>query len=421
MIELLRVIDSVEQRRPHPNWTEAVDLIRHERIAIENYLCREDRPAVYGFDTLLGPLDSVTVGEGAESMLLNAHLVGRIRELDAESFMTITAVKLQQMTLGGSGIHPETYRAILGSYGQCPVPISGAWYDSYSSGDVVPAAWWTKNIADISHINKFHQGDVISLINGNFVSTAIGVEVFKELVIYFARFLAVSASFVVQFPGQTDGESVSALLSKAIWEDSGVSLNEEQNIQRPVSSRDGRLYVQAASDCVQRLAESLNSRLSSRSSNPQFTVQENGVSSQSQSSFLGLDLTLALTNALQTVSFSMGALQRFTQQHSEALQAQSKEPLQYVIQPPKVSRAVVESTRMNFGAMPISFTGSESGGVEDIWDLSLITGLRLREMIREAESQFEVLNDLNGGMEFASVTHIRRVHLVLWEHLRRAH
>jgi hypothetical protein len=102
----------------------------------------------------------------------------------------------------------------------------------------------------------------------------------------------------------------------------------------------------------------------------------------------------------------MGAVHRFTQQMSEEIQSQSVDPLQRAVQPPKISRAILEGARLRLGNLPLSFTGVESGGVEDVWDLSLSTTRILTDLIAEANSQFQPLRDLTGGQAIADAGHV---------------
>lgn len=406
-----RVRAAIDSKRPDEEWLKAQDRISSQRAMVDRHLSTTNRPHVYGFETFFGPLDSNRAPEESQLMLLKAHLQGRQGYIDGDTFAAITAVKLEQLSLGGTGVHPDTFRGVLKSMDLADSQYAGAWKDSYSSGDVVPASWWLKNILDHGRLPTLHQGDVIALINGNFVSTAMGVIALDSLTRYFAKFLAISACFVDPVPARLDGGDLPMSLIEAIWHRTHVRPLLASDVQRPVSVRDGRLYVRAVAACLNQMADALSERLDASSGNPLFVVQPDGeLGSLSQASFLGFSLTQASTSAIQTLSLCMGAFQRFTQQKSDSLQSASMEPLQYAVQPPKVSQAILEGARLRFGNLPLSFTGVESGGVEDVWDLSLTTTGMLKDFIAEANSQFEPIRDLNAGSEIADGAHIHMIH-----------
>lgn len=414
--ELARVLVAIRSGDPADEWLKAQNTIASQRALVDRHLSTTDRPRVYGFDTLLGPLDSEAAGDDSQLMLLNAHLQGRKGDVGRDTFAAMTAVKLEQLSLGGTGIHPETFTGILNSMALDDSTYSGAWKDSYSSGDVVPASWWVKNIMDRGLIPCLHPGDVIALINGNFVSTAMGVMTLNSLSRYFAKFLATSAAVVDPGPAQLQADDVPRRLVEAIWDRKYIRPLPASDIQRPVSVRDGRLYVGVIAATLRQLSAALSERLSRSSGNPLFVVQPNGaLGSMSQASFLGFSLTQAATSAMQALSLCMGAVHRFTQQKSDELQGRSMEPLQYAVQPPKISRAILEEAKLRFGNLPLSFTGVESGGVEDVWDLSLATTGMLADFVTAANSQLQPLQDLNGGHDVAEAAHVDMIHEVLLE------
>lgn len=405
--ELARVLEAIASGDPAEEWLKALPRLSAQRTMVEDHLATSDRPRVYGFDTLLGPLDSQAAGKDSQLMLLDAHLQGRLGITDRTTFAAMTAVKLEQLSLGGSGIHPSSFRGILDAFKLSEPSYTGAWNDSYSSGDVVPGSWWLKNILDHDFIPELHSGDVIALINGNFVSTATGVISLTSLCKYFANFLAVSAAFVDPTPAEVQGEYLPRALVSAIWDQRYVRPLPSSLVQRPVSVRDGRLYVELIAKALNQVAGALTERLTRSSGNPLFVMPPDGAfRSLSQVSFLGFNLTLASTAAIQSLSLCMGAVHRFTQQMSEEIQSQSVDPLQRAVQPPKISRAILEDARLRLGNLPLSFTGVESGGVEDVWDLSLSTTRILTDLIAEANSQFQPLRDLNGGQAIADAGHV---------------
>src|SRR5690606_7189042 len=98
--------------------------------------------------------------------------------------------KLEQLHHGGSGIHGATYRALLDAAAPFTAPVRGGWTTSYGSGDVIPAAWLVHDLRTTTAPGLLrHPGDLIALINGSFVSTALGTAAVVGLVEQTGAFL----------------------------------------------------------------------------------------------------------------------------------------------------------------------------------------------------------------------------------------
>src|SRR5699024_5423250 len=139
-------------------------------------------PRVYGFNTLLGHLDGIDSGSDSQRNLLQAHLVGSRQSLPAGWGRLLVACKLSQLPVGGSGIHPQTYNWLSRLNWPDEVHLSGAWTSSYGSGDVVPGAWFVEALVKEFGLKLEFPGDLICLINGNYVSTAVGLVAYQAAV-----------------------------------------------------------------------------------------------------------------------------------------------------------------------------------------------------------------------------------------------
>ena len=111
------------------DWHERSSLVARQRESVEGYLATG--ATVYGFSTLLGHLDNMTAVSAEQANLLRGHLVGTPGELSEGDFRLLTAVKVQQLSLGGSGVSPATYEALLEYVDTWTGPAMGAWESSY--------------------------------------------------------------------------------------------------------------------------------------------------------------------------------------------------------------------------------------------------------------------------------------------------
>lgn len=370
-----RVLRFVESDRPAPEWVGARPKIVAEREAVEALIADAATPPIYGFTTLLGHLDDTRSQAEDQRQLLREHLVGATWTMPGEFLQLVTGCKAEQLHHGGSGIHPATYDRVLGA---TRIPdAAGSWLSSYGSGDVVPAAWWCA-AALTAHAESLHQGDLIALINGHFYSTAAGVVVAGRLVDTVSEFLGAYAAAAVAGGSEIlghDDPAVGRILSLF------PRSRGDQHRQLPVSLRDARVVVRPIVTHLARLFETIAGRLAAPSANPIFGEEDGAVRARSQSSFLDVQLTLEMTNAIQIVQLLCGVTQRLIEHHVSGWAGPEAK-----VQPPKVAKAYLEQAQLLAGVLPSRFTGTDSQGVEDLRDLSLLTAvgaLRVTDVLRE--------------------------------------
>lgn len=381
--QLQDVLDAAATGTPAPAWESAVSRIAEERRAVEQRLRSTPGEAVYGFTTMLGPLDGVPAEAATASSLLEAHLVGTPEPLTPAMTRLVTATKLSQLSSGGSGISAATYRRLLGAL-RTPPPCGIDWSASYGSADVVPASWWVRAL--VPDADVLETGDLVALINGHFVSTAHSVSSTLRLADYLGDFCAAAGMVCVptRRTGLAEGER---LLAESM---AGNYLPVSYPRQLPVSVRDSAAFVLPVVSVLEDLADSLALRVGRPSANPLFLMDGGSAEPVSQASFLDVGLTLRLCSARQFVLYCMGAMQRFTEalcgRLSEGLPAEDPR----LVQPPKVSQAILEGARAAAGPVT-GFSGSQSGGVEDLWDCSLIASRSLTTAVEAAVRQLDVL------------------------------
>jgi hypothetical protein len=352
-------------------WLTASPQLRAERAAIETWLQAGGR--AYGFTTLLGHLadvaDDTHPGDSRrgprEADLLRSHLVAasHLVRLSPVATRCVIGAKLQQLSMGGSGVGPGTYGAFAAAWGSPPaleLPLDA----SYSCGDVVPGAWLLDQIVDAEHLE---QGDVIAGINGNHVSTGIAV-------------LALGLGI----------DAAQALLS---WLRSyRRSAMGSDRSQPPVSLRDGGSSEVVLTDAVADCERALDRRLAISAANPRFIVDDAGaVSVRSTSAFVDHALSSALISlrtALLLTSHHLVAL------HSE-LERTHGSAGSLSLQYPKVLGALQSRLVQRFGGGPPQLrpVASESDGLEDTADHSLHLAIDITEVAPALRAMLDVAGE----------------------------
>lgn len=373
------------------SWLEAEVRLASERDQIEELLTSPDQTPIYGFTTLLGQLDSHTATTGYQSRLLDAHLIGRQCRAPAGLLRWATLAKLAQLSIGGSGVSPKTYQQLLSRAYDDP-RVDGAWWDSYGSGDVVPAAWWLVAVLGESAVHTFAKGDLIALINGNFFSTGAALLAFDELRSVQAEILVRAAS-VAQPPILRTEASDDLVASLAEVRPRFAQTDEGgPTVQLPVSLRDYGPLVSAAQRTITALSDSLDVRLSGPSANPLFTFSHGSVRAHSQSSFLDAGLTMALDASSTGVAFLLCALQRYAEHVSAFGLKLDPERVEFV-QPPKVSMSVLQQALAEAQSTSVVAL-SESGGVEDLADGSLRAARSLLNLLARAREMLALFDSM---------------------------
>jgi histidine ammonia-lyase len=390
-VSLDRVVRSYLSAEQPSAWLDALGSIAEERARVEELLSTSPEARIYGFTTLLGHLDSLGIEDVAPAALLRAHLIGPIRNSPAAFLKLVTLCKCEQLHHGGSGIHSATYEHVLAAAIDDRSDATGSWLSSYGSGDVVPAAWWIASIFG-TDATDLHRGDVIALLNGTFFSTALGVAASVAGVDLIAQFLA-RTTLLCPLPAGS-AERVTSFSARILGAfNQKTLLGGTGDAQLPISVRDAAAFLLPAATVVTALGDALETRLAGSSTNPLFTTnKDGGISAQSQSSFLDLRLTFALTNLIQYLHLTIGATQRMIVHLCERELSGNATPDPRFVQPPKVAQALVERARMVAGQLPAHFAGSESNGIEDVRDLSLLTAESVLQLVEVGRDVLDLLD-----------------------------
>ena len=342
---------------------EFANRVDEERLLVEQYLNSPAHPVVYGFNTLLGPLDDQKTYSSSLRELADGHLVGAVESSPRGLLSLMTQVKIMQISRGGSGLSGDSFRVLLAK-GRQDFTAEGAWRASYGSGDVVPAAWWARALFG-DDLYRLPAGDFIALVNGNFCSTAAAIAGYQECLDLFANILVLGGQCCSR-PRFDDSQAGIAGYLKPLG---GTAVAYSAgNVQLPVSVRDLLPVVHASEAALKGLRGAINDRLLTQSGNPLFCFAGE-TSHVSQSSFLDVRLTMSVNQCLTALSFCVAALVDWVEFLARAAESISERVAS--VQIPKIARAIQSQIAVVMGDVSVPVV-RESGGVEDLADGSLL-------------------------------------------------
>lgn len=341
--KLSNLLEYINFGVPPTSWYEAIPAIANERKLIEKELDKPEHHA-YGFTTLLGPLDKVDADVAQQSReLLMGHLIGNPVKLPLLLSRAIMGTKMYQLSAGGSGISIEAYKSLLDIATNGSLNLVLDLNASYSSGDVVPGAQFL--VSTLGENYNFQKGDLIALINGNFVSTGLFIHNYRHI-----------KSIVNTLYPMLQRNNVK------VWD------NPPQD---PVSTRDDRVYIDHYTSALDEAHAVINRNLSKFSGNPLFV---DGIAN-SQNSFLNFGVTDATLQLKETVKLLGSMLQRRSDIYCQPrVDGGSIAHVQFC----KVIEGYRQYLDRPYNTM---YSGVMSGGVEDLWDNSLRLNVYLREDI----------------------------------------
>lgn len=382
--------------------------IATERQQIEQALRLGTLGPIYGFDSLLGPLDTHAAQTNAQQLLLRWHLIGEPQQIDQRIGRWLTACKLKQLTNGGSGISASSYATIIEAFSDSKTNYCIDLDASYSSADVVPGAWWTLSVLGDKAWN-LPTGNLIALISGNFIALGMlsyDCELYaSELVRLLSVFHAVHqrvdilsaarqqaarmSSKAIKQP-EPYGHSTDCILSEIIQAMQMAELADRRP-QESVLMRDSTPMLRSIIHSLQTAISHLEAAYARPSANPLFIFENGNVRVLSQSSFLDFDDAQAASTLSHGVMLMSRWIQRMLKTICERkLEEPDETDNPQWIQYPKVALGYVLNIEARV-ANPIQLTGDESGGVEDLWDGGLIAANILQEQLNILHKLCDIL------------------------------
>lgn len=356
-------LKSAAEGRVLAGWTAAERNLAASRDAVDRFLA--DGGEAYGFSTFLGHLDRYSLSDNAQTGVLRAHLVGSPTTLPETWTRAITAVKLCQLAQNQSGISTESYAAVLDAFkngNECQIDV----HASYGSGDVVPASWWFSTL--LPEYTDFRNGDVIALINGQFIAAGVLL---------------------------AEHERIVGCLNDVIRSVHDVlMLLPDTSVQLPVSLRDTSPLEESVRAAISSLEQEIVNAANQASGNPLFTFSADNKQVRevrSNSSFLNFSLSKNLTELLETGCLASAYVCSAVRTYCAAKQEDGQAELHgaYFVQPPKVAKAYYDHILARTGSRPV--LQNESKGIEDIGDQCLSKTIDVLSAFELLEKQLIIL------------------------------
>jgi len=359
-------------------------------------------PRIYGVNTLPGHREGEPMPAGYAASyqrnLIENHCLPQTEFVDAETARFIHLSKCRTISSGGSLISPDLYEILLdlaGDPGFAPDIPKGA---TYSSGDVIPAAYWARAVLTHRPEYELKPGEGMALINGAFIHIGTALAAFARLVQVWDSYLTVSRRFFAHVPAN-DALLIHAAPNRVAAAQSYVIEPSEfptpGSLQPPVSVRAFPQTLRAFHDSIAGLARQILLTLSQPSSNPRIGQTDQGEARILPSgTFVAPGLSLAtgqVTDSLLMVGWTIVRRMEFFLSGEVAGIARdgtdSTDPIG-LIQWPKLAVAELERMRMLYSRRVFGSGGATSYGVEDFWTHGTLTA---HQMMACAETLETVL------------------------------
>lgn len=393
--ELLRCVSSLLRPKIWESCRERIEEENRHLLRLVN----KRGVTIYGLNTLLGHRDNEHVDMSNLSMLqediLNSHAIGHSPYYSEYAVKCITYTKLYALSAGQSGVSLALFNSVaeLATSGEFLPKVPTGY--SYSSGDVVPAAHWTREVLSILKEKKQYSaqpGELMALINGSFVHIGYAVSLVDKLRKYWSLFIASSA---IVHTGTKANRSNLFFWSTAerSWARECIeyikSVSETANVvkdtQDPVSVRAIPQVIDALCNSIEDFMREINYSLFKPSGNPLFdTDSERAIS---QASFMSPVLTIKTEGVIESILFAMwsmvGRINYWLSGNVDSVprDASSSHSVLGLIQHPKIMMAKLENARMNYGRRVFASGSQTSYGTEDLWTNGIFTLNQLDELL----------------------------------------
>lgn len=371
------VVDAVDTRDALPDWHAARAQLARERDDVNGYIARGGR--AYGFTTFFGHLDDRDATAEDQRTLLDYHLVGKPQVLDERRARGLLAVKLCQLSHGGSGASPALYDALLAAWESDLDDIAVDLTASYGSGDVVVGSQMLNGLVQDTPV-ELAAGDVMAFINGSWVGAGVAV----------ADFIDVSRTLFV---------------ARDVTQRASAMAGSITHVQAPVTVRDANPLTDVVEGSVEALAQALDHSMNNPSANPRFVYDKSGeLRAVSTSQFLNFRLGQAhsgVIDALRVASAYLVGVTRWAAGAYESMSTSAADAARFV-QYPKVSKGYYDHTADS--ACAPTYAQAESVGTEDIGDMTCAKACSLAPLVEIVTEQTRLATGVLDALDSALVS-----------------
>lgn len=384
-------ISDIRSGRVLAELSEARSRIADQYQAFEYIMAADAPPHIYGVNTLPGHREGEPMpadfASSYQRNLIHNHCLPQTEFVDGETAHFIHLAKCLTISAGGALISPDLYQILLDLSADpdfTPQIPAGA---SYSSGDVIPAAYWARSVLAARPDYDLKPGEGMALINGAFVHIGTALAGFSRLEKAWTTYLETTRQFLGHVPANdaflthASHPRVEAAL-RFVTETSRYPA--PGHLQPPVSVRAIPQTLSAFHTSIAGFARELLASLSQPSSNPRIGKTGQGETRILPSgSFVAPSLSLATGQVIDSILMLGWTLVRrmeyFLSGQVEGVARDGTGPNDPIglIQWPKLAAANLEHMRMLNSRRVFASGGATSYGVEDFWTYGMIVAQQL--------------------------------------------
>lgn len=363
---------------------------------------------IYGLNTLVGHRDNEAVPLSGDSQhaLISSHLVpSQDKFFGTFEARCITVAKAFAVRNGGTGLSASLADHLLTAIDSVAFDPKIPTNQSYSSGDVIPGAYWAKALlewADYSKKNSLFPGEALALINGSFVHIGVSAAVVPSAISCnavimhaFAALACLSGRGAHDFERTTFAEKAFSLNDLESLRMIVAKYSSDMNglLTRPQASVSIRAFpelIMVLNEKTLKFINEISYSLNSRSANPMYDYVKGTVSSTATFVLptLSIDESSLIDCMLLVGTALVGGLQYVLSGRVRGIPIDAHrdcDPYGF-IQIPKELMARLERLRLVCGRRLFSSGGSTSNEIEDLWSYGLNVTEQLQQVIIELQT-----------------------------------
>lgn len=368
---------------------------------------------VYGASTSLGHRDGAPAAPARQLWhdIVASHAIGDAPWCADEVVRCITAAKLCNWRVGGSGVSPELFDHVVALTADPEFRPCVPQANTYSSGDVIPATHWAQAVLAGTPACGAFAGlpEPMPLINGAFVHLGQALALLEPMraawSVFFSNTVSVvrhgmrNRSFLLGGVEQRARPAQAALRRlRGALVHTEASGGERQDA---VSLRATDEVFETLLVAISQFGEQLASALQRPSGNPLIDTRQGAP--VSQASFMLPALSVAQSALIEAILFAMWAcVGRVSYVLSGELPAVPRDGVTEAgalgfIQRPKQMMAVLEEARLLAGRRTFASGGVTSYGIEDLWSQGVSVSRSLAQVI----AQFQAVCTIEASVQEA--------------------
>tara|TARA_R100001244_G_scaffold6474_5_gene7685 strand:- start:740 stop:2101 length:1362 start_codon:yes stop_codon:yes gene_type:complete len=396
---LAELISDIRSGRVLAELSEARAHIAEQYQAFEDIMAADAPPHIYGVNTLPGHREGepmpVDFASSYQRNLIHNHCLPQTEFMDRETARFIHLAKCLTISAGGALISPDLYQILLDLSEDpefAPQIPAGA---SYSSGDVIPAAYWARSVLAARPDYELKPGEGMALINGAFIHIGAALAGFAHLEKAWTTYLETTRQFLMRVPAN---DAFLAPVAQPRVEAALCFITEASrypapgDLQPPVAIRAIPQTLSAFHTAIAGFARELLNTLSQPSSNPRIGKTGQGETRILPSgSFVAPSLSLATGQLIDSILMLGWTLVRrmeyFLSGQVEGVARDGTGPNDPLglIQWPKLAAANLEHMRMLHSRRVFASGGATSYGVEDFWTYGMIVSRQLSDCLEQLQ------------------------------------